>query len=103
MSDYPHMPGERRVVNRLVADSARAEAAGQIKTVVTMIWATFIVLAGLAVGCLTRGSWTLGWNHVLGTALGVVLYGLGRIWWERRKLRRFIRTLAPPVVAGHAL
>ncbi len=100
-ADYPHMPGERRVLARLVADSARAEAAGQIKTVVTMIWATFIVLAGLAVGCLTRGSWTLGWNHVLGTALGVVLYGLGRIWWERRKLRRFIRTLAPP--AGHAL
>lgn len=93
MSDYPHMPGERRVVNRLVADSARAEAAGAIKSATDYLVSVACFAAGISVAALLFGDTTFtladlwAWTGVLGVIT------VGRVWWTRRKLRRFIRTL----------
>lgn len=90
---YPHMPGEGPMVNRMVADSLRAEAAGKVKATVDYLISILVFVAAITVARWPSHDWTVSiWDLWL-TAAGVGLYVVARCWWLRRKLRAQLRPI----------
>lgn len=90
---YPHMDGERELVNRLVAKSERLETAARIKASVDAISSVLAFMLGATLGWLIGGreSITLGQLWIYAVAFIVVL-GV-QILYRRHRLQRRLRAL----------
>ncbi|QLF84008.1 membrane protein [Gordonia phage Upyo] len=84
---YPRMPGEEPLVRRLALQSVRAETAAKIRGMVDVMGGGVGLVLAMVLGSAVLNDWTISWYQIQGTVAGLILFGVGRIWYLRHRLR----------------